>query len=125
MKKCKKGPEGAKCVIDNGLAAVSSLTKDGEPKFKLQSLTPIHVDKIDLQATPQLKVVLDDVDFTGFEGLSLTDGKIDDNELTFKAHLNRMELVGKYDINGRILILPIQGKGTCNITMGINFINII
>lgn len=29
-----------------------------------------------------------------------------------------LNLIGQYDINGRILILPIQGKGPCNFTFG-------
>lgn len=90
----------------------------GEPKFKLQGLTPIHVSRIDLQATPQLKVGLSEVDFFGFEHLKPTGGNIDADTLHIKSFLPHVEIIGKYDINGKILILPIQGQGNCNITLG-------
>jgi hypothetical protein len=32
-----------------------------------------------------------------------------------------LELLGKYNINGRILLLPISGDGDANVTLGKNF----
>ncbi|XP_065156975.1 protein takeout-like [Atheta coriaria] len=118
LKKCKKGTDNGDCVAVNEQAVVDALLKNsGEPKFKLQGLTPIHVSRIDLQATPQLKVGLSEVDFFGFEHLKPTGGNIDADTLHIKSFLPHVEIIGKYDINGKILILPIQGQGNCNITL--------
>ncbi|XP_065169909.1 protein takeout-like [Atheta coriaria] len=118
LTKCQKGPDSSDCVKTNTQAVIDALIKNvGEPKFKLQGLTPIHVDKIDLQATSQLKVILSNVDFFGFNELQPAGGGVTEETLQVKAHLPRVELVGDYDINGKILILPIQGQGTFNITM--------
>lgn len=43
---------------------------------------------------------------------------IDNKHFKFVVHIPRANLIGEYDINGRILILPIQGKGPANITFG-------
>lgn len=44
------------------------------------------------------------------------DGKIEKQyEIRFKAPI--IQLVGPYSINGRVLILPIQGVGESNLTI--------
>jgi hypothetical protein len=32
--------------------------------------------------------------------------------------LKRLEIIGKYEVNGRVLLLPITGNGDVNITLG-------
>lgn len=43
---------------------------------------------------------------------------VNNKHFKFVVHIPRANLIGEYDINGRILILPIQGKGPANITFG-------
>lgn len=40
------------------------------------------------------------------------------NKLDLVINMKKLILYGPYVIDGQILILPIQGKGNCNITMG-------
>lgn len=42
-------------------------------------------------------------------------------EFDFKVHFPRVELIGDYTVNGKILLLPITGSGKCNITGGETF----
>lgn len=39
-------------------------------------------------------------------------------EIDFSAHFPKLELLGDYTVNGKILLLPITGSGECNITGG-------
>lgn len=39
-------------------------------------------------------------------------------EIDLNIHFPRLELIGDYTVNGKILLLPITGEGNCNITGG-------
>jgi hypothetical protein len=36
----------------------------------------------------------------------------------YEMSLNHVEIIGRYNVNGRILVLPITGNGDINITLG-------
>lgn len=117
LNKCKKGKDGVQCVIENTMAAVNKIKIDGEPKFKLQNLIPVRIQAIDLQATPQLKIAIKDGEIYGFDTFTIKDGYIDDEKISIQAHIDtKLDLIGKYEMDGRILILPIKGAGDCNLT---------
>lgn len=53
------------------------------------------------------------VRFIGFSGFTANPTKMEMNMLVPVA-----SLIGGYKINGKVLILPIQGEGASNMTMG-------
>lgn len=40
------------------------------------------------------------------------------SKFEIEASVPRISLVGKYKINGKVLVLPIQGRGKSNLTIG-------
>lgn len=50
--------------------------------------------------------------FSGFE----KDPRTSKYEL--EAKIKRVVMAGKYKVNGKVLVLPIQGKGRSNLTLG-------
>lgn len=42
----------------------------------------------------------------------------ENDKIDFKLKVPRISMISKYKISGRVLILPIQGEGRSNMTMG-------
>ncbi|XP_065172762.1 protein takeout-like, partial [Atheta coriaria] len=116
IKVCSKKNGLSACLMQNFKDVLTYLTDHDEPAFKVQNFRAIHVPKIDLQATADLKVSLKDVVFTGLEKSAIKEMSIDDTEIRMLLHSDEMIYNGKYQMNGKILILPIEGEGTMRIT---------
>uniref|UniRef100_A0A182J094 Uncharacterized protein n=1 Tax=Anopheles atroparvus TaxID=41427 RepID=A0A182J094_ANOAO len=97
--------------------------KDGLPALGLASLDPLRIDAMDIvQGDGPVTVVLNfkNVDIYGFKDVIVKKAKgFTDapNVMEMNLVLPVTSLVGKYKINGKVLILPIQGEGASNMTM--------
>lgn len=97
--------------------------KDGVPALGLASLDPLRIDAMDIvQGDGPVAIELNfkDVDISGFKDVIVKKAK----GFTESPHVMEMNLllpvtslIGKYKINGKVLILPIQGEGHSNMTM--------
>lgn len=118
FKKCNSKSGLNECVKENIISNVKSIAEKGDKSIKLNTLLPMKVKHIDLQATPSLKIILEDVEFSGFETTKLKDVdlNLDKNTLKMDMNFDYFTMIGKYDINGRILVLPIVGHGRINLT---------
>lgn len=106
------------CCIKSGNEALPSLLK-GDKQFQIPNLLPLTFEKLDLNAGPNLKIALSDVELFGLDTVTLKDMKVD-----FEKHTAYLDLfakfvsvIGTYQVDGKILILPIQGSGPINITI--------
>ncbi|XP_058169536.1 protein takeout-like [Anopheles ziemanni] len=96
---------------------------DGVPALGLASLDPLRIDAMDIvQGDGPVAIELNfkDVDISGFKDVIVKKAK----GFTESPHVMEMNLllpvtslIGKYKINGKVLILPIQGEGHSNMTM--------
>lgn len=43
---------------------------------------------------------------------------LDKQHATVTIHIPHLNILGNYDVSGRILVLPISGQGAANITHG-------
>jgi len=87
--------------------------------LKIPNLTPFNVEKLDVQASESLTIKFEDIVFYGIEKAVLKDIDLDTDkkEWTFMGNFPKVELIGKYDMKGKILILPIAGNGATNLTI--------
>ncbi|XP_049286339.1 uncharacterized protein LOC125765363 [Anopheles funestus] len=118
--RCKQ--EDGNCLLEAITATFRNFHK-GVPEIGLVPLDPLRIDKMDIvQGDGPINIVLNfkKVDLTGFQhaqikkanGFTSNPTKMDLNLVVPVA-----SLVGGYRINGKVLILPIQGEGSSNMTM--------
>ncbi|ETN58943.1 takeout [Anopheles darlingi] len=114
--------DDGQCLLDAITATFRSFYK-GVPEIGLVPLDPLRIDKMDIiQGDGPINIELNfrKVDLLGFREAKIKKAN------GFTANPNKMELnlivpvaslVGGYKINGKVLILPIQGEGASNMTM--------
>ncbi|XP_035782487.1 protein takeout-like [Anopheles albimanus] len=119
-KRCNPGDE--QCLI----AAVTETFqkyRHGLPELGLASLDPLRIEEMDIvQGEGPVNIVLNfkNVDITGFSDVIVKKAKgitANPNVMEMNLVIPMASLVGSYKIKGKVLILPIQGEGTSNMTM--------
>ncbi|XP_044739193.1 protein takeout-like [Chrysoperla carnea] len=108
------------CAYNNAKAAIPRIAQ-GDPKYNLPSLSPLHIHQITLGGSRSLNLSLSHVDIIGIPDVDLQTLGITFNDsiyrLTASANVPKLNVKGDYKINGRILILPITGNGPANINL--------
>ncbi|CAG9792064.1 unnamed protein product [Diatraea saccharalis] len=95
----------ATCVREQIIASLPKFTK-GIPELKVPAIDPINLDDIKIDGNG-LTLTFTEAIMEGLSDSVLTDLK-ERFVLKFKSNFT---LKAKYEVDGRILILPIQGKG--------------
>ncbi|CAH0397522.1 unnamed protein product [Chilo suppressalis] len=102
----------SQCVKEQIIVCLPKFTK-GIPELKVPSLDPIKLDDIKIGGNG-LDLTFFEASMEGISDSKVTDFKINLGEvdeefsLSFKSNFT---LKAKYEVDGRILILPIKGKG--------------
>ncbi|XP_043289153.1 uncharacterized protein [Venturia canescens] len=123
FKKCSyKSPNFKDCLSSAVADAIVSMA-GGLKSFKILPLDPLAVDSVSIGDNGGVVSIQQDyqnVKVHGLaQGLRLKYEYISDDLLTTRsvAWNDRVDFVGDYALNGKVLILPITGKGRANITM--------
>ncbi|XP_067014206.2 circadian clock-controlled protein daywake [Anabrus simplex] len=115
IKKCKLNDE--KCYVESAQAALPHFV-NGDKKVKLQPLNPFVIEKIEVEQGG-LKIKLTDVKLYFTDDLKILSVRADFKnhkfEYTFSSPV--CKLLSDYEIDGKILVVPISGKGKANITV--------
>ncbi|KAL4714413.1 hypothetical protein ACJJTC_017708 [Scirpophaga incertulas] len=113
MKMCDiEDKELTACVREQIVASLPHFTK-GVPELNVPSTDPVKLDDIKINGNG-LNLTFTEAAMHGLSNSELTDLKVELGtqdeafSLTLKANFS---LIAKYDIDGRILILPIKGNG--------------
>ncbi|CAH0553016.1 unnamed protein product [Brassicogethes aeneus] len=106
------------CALKSGIEALPHLL-EGDKKYGIQTLNPYYVDLIEVNQG-DLKVNLKKPVTTGLEKVTLKAVKIDTEtkKMSINTLFHNIVVTGNYEISGKILILPIEGQGKLNITVG-------
>ncbi|XP_066156126.1 protein takeout-like [Euwallacea fornicatus] len=118
IKVCSKSdPNIKECFIQHGNEALPVLLK-GDRSINLQSLTPMKFDVIQA-SVGDLDLTLRDVNIYGLETAKLIDMDVDwEHQRWFlECNVERVTILGSYEVDGQILVLPIKGNGPFNITI--------
>ncbi|XP_025268450.1 protein takeout isoform X2 [Camponotus floridanus] len=123
FKLCKRSdPKVLECIANAARDAVISLA-EGLKDFKILPIEPLTINSVKIgetQGSVSLKQEYQNVKLHGLtKGLQIYNYQIDWDNLIFKslAFNPQVDFVADYKIEGKILLLPIQGEGRCNITM--------
>ncbi|XP_060525024.1 protein takeout-like isoform X2 [Cylas formicarius] len=118
LKPCSKSAKDFKaCCVAHGNEALPTLLK-GDPKFNIPNLTPLQIPRIDVATADSLKIVFLDVSLLGLDSAKLTDMSVDfdAHKIELDIFVGRVSIIGNYEVGGKILILPLEGKGPANVT---------
>ncbi|KAL0275799.1 UNVERIFIED_CONTAM: hypothetical protein PYX00_003543 [Menopon gallinae] len=114
-------PDFTKCLGAAVEEAVHTL-KDGYPPLGLYPIDPLDITALNIdQGSGPVSIDLKfkDLKIYGFKDAKISDVKADVPNFRFSAKVTvpEVSLKGKYNINGKVLILPITGNGDCVLTM--------
>ncbi|XP_067014166.2 circadian clock-controlled protein daywake [Anabrus simplex] len=115
IKKCKRGDD--KCYVESAQAALGHFI-NGEKNFKLQSLNPFLVQSLEIHQGG-LNIKMNNVKIYFAENLKFKNIRIDFDKMTFgyTFYSPLCQMLADYQVDGKILILPISGSGKSNISV--------
>ncbi|XP_046400684.1 uncharacterized protein LOC124166978 [Ischnura elegans] len=120
LKPCPKNdPNLDECAAASGNFAIPKL-KNGVPSYGIPPMDSYFVEKIDLEGKDiGVRFVLSDVNLHGLSNTKATLIRIKHEPLNFNwnIYLPVMQMIGNYESSGKILSLPITGKGDFNLTI--------
>lgn len=120
---------GDNICLKNAINDIVSQGKNGLKELNLIQLDPLHVDFINIiqgeneNSPVNLVLKLLDIDIYGLDKIHATkvEGFEEDpskSKIEFHGTIPILTISGNYKMKGQILVLPIQGNGKCNITIG-------
>ncbi|CAH1127606.1 unnamed protein product [Ceutorhynchus assimilis] len=114
----KSAADFQKCCTEHGNKALPTLLP-GVKELNIPKLNPYYLDKVVADAGPNLKITLTNIELQGVDTLKVTDMDVDFDKKTvyIALHAERVMVIGTYDIDGKILVLPIRGNGPINVTI--------
>ncbi|XP_046988515.1 protein takeout-like [Schistocerca americana] len=106
------------CALRSARAALPGIIK-GDRKFGVQPLDPLRLTEVLLEQGRGLSLALRDVDVIGLHATDINSVRLDLPKDTVIVNLTvpHIEILGKYVVKGKIMVLPITGKGNANITL--------
>ncbi|KAG5861533.1 hypothetical protein JTB14_030292 [Gonioctena quinquepunctata] len=118
LKACQKSlPNFDECALEQANLAIPNIVK-GDPKYGIPNLLPLELDQINVLTGGNLKINLQEVKLYGLDRVKVTKFKINPAaqqvNMDFSADL--LNIQAKYEMNGKILVLPLEGNGDANIT---------
>ncbi|KAL0881075.1 hypothetical protein ABMA27_002203 [Loxostege sticticalis] len=118
VKTClKSDPEFDECSRD----AVQQLfvaLGPGLPEIDMPPLDPLKIPKIRIlqgEGPVNVNAALDDVTVTGFGKTEVLISQVDGKTYNFytKVRVPKIRIEGTYDLKGKILLIPLVGRGNC------------
>ncbi|XP_018562542.1 uncharacterized protein LOC108904454 isoform X2 [Anoplophora glabripennis] len=91
----------------------------GVAEIGLEKLDPLYVPMISILqgggGPVTVNASLSNVTVLGFGNTKIVHNSVDPKTFDFytKLHLPRLRIDGNYDLFGRILVIPLKGRGTC------------
>lgn len=127
IKPCARNdPKLNECALSHGIPVIPQF-KDGLPKYHIPVLEPLSILEIKVNQDNKgvgFNLVAKDVLVNGLSNSQMKDIRIelDPPHFWVDFHTPKVEMLGKYNIDGKVLILPIKGDGDANVTLvDVNF----
>ncbi|KAK7601696.1 hypothetical protein V9T40_009137 [Parthenolecanium corni] len=120
VKTCsRKEPDLAKCLLESMVPSVKPHLPVGIPKMKIPALEPLVIPNLEINRKNEaldLKLKLRDIKAYGGTNFVVKNLKVSYDKVSAEGTiiLPLIHTTCEYDINGRILVLPLRGKGIFN-----------
>ncbi|XP_045479616.1 protein takeout-like [Harmonia axyridis] len=111
--KCPINKDFDACVIENGNKAIPLVAK-GDPEYGIPNMVPLKISFMNLIDTPNLHINLRNIEVHGLKKVKVIDYKSDFEKSLFflSMKVDNITVVGNYEADGKISIMPLKGKGT-------------
>ncbi|XP_068086392.1 protein takeout [Anabrus simplex] len=125
IKACSRNdPKLNECAVKHGREALPYVVQ-GNPQVKIPPLDPLFIPEVRVDQTGSgggaVGAVLTsrDITVTGLKDTIFERANLDlkNRRVDSWYTIPRLEIISKYEIKGRILVLPIEGKGDANFTL--------
>ncbi|XP_011879794.1 PREDICTED: protein takeout-like [Vollenhovia emeryi] len=105
-------PHYETCVSES-IEYLKPYLKTGVPEYNIPSLEPLILQKLTFTPTSSIRVDASNIEVTGASNFEIKKVKLDFNSMVFLVDiaLPNIQVEGKYEIDGKILLLPIRGSG--------------
>ncbi|XP_044726747.1 protein takeout-like [Chrysoperla carnea] len=110
-------PNLNQCAETEANKVIPKLMK-GYPSLNIPVLSPLKIDQIKVENTGQLNIVINDAVVRGLEDAKASKFNIDlkSHNINLRLNIPNLNIQGEYEMEGQVLVLPLNGKGACNIT---------
>ncbi|CAK1555199.1 unnamed protein product [Leptosia nina] len=114
VQKCKAGD--GKCAKESA-QAVLKFFAEGFAEYGMEALDPVVIKKTDA-SSQSLKLIITDYTVTGLKECTIKKAKFDKpNSKILVKLLCSPKLEGDYEMDGKLLILPLEGKGPIHVQL--------
>lgn len=105
---------------------IISKGKTGYAEIGLPVLDPLRIEKLNIEqggeSPVNLKIYLKNVDMSGLSDVKFNkiegfSANYDKEKTEFRFRYPVLNIYGPYKMEGRVLVLPVQGNGIMNLTM--------
>lgn len=123
MKPCaRRDPGFEACALESAQETIKHIV-NGDRKYKIPVIDPLEIIEIVVSKQGQQQAGIDlkfnNAKIRGLKNAIITAVRINYDKKTIGLDLDLpwINLLGEYEISGRILLLPITGKGPINVTL--------
>ncbi|XP_046990160.1 protein takeout-like isoform X1 [Schistocerca americana] len=113
LKACsEKDPNVNECALKNGRAAIPYLVK-GDPSIRLLPMDPQQITEMVVD-DKGLKFIMRDIVVLGQANVQLQDVRVllKEKRLEIDLFFPMLDMSFKYNVSGKVLVLPLDGSGT-------------
>ncbi|KAL6428585.1 hypothetical protein ACFW04_007899 [Cataglyphis niger] len=109
-----RDPQYETCIV-NSINILKPYLKEGVPEYNIPSMDPLKLKKLSISPS-SLRIQMTDTVAYGASNFDVVKLKLNIDKLFFVVDvvLPNLFIQGKYDIDGKILLLPIHGSGPMN-----------
>ncbi|XP_012219403.1 protein takeout-like [Linepithema humile] len=116
LKICHRSDPNLNECVKRSIDSLRPYLKTGIPALQIPPCEPLRVPRIEISqmAGPiSIKSTYTDIEVQGGTSFILKSVKVDvdKNRVRLKLHLPRLEMIAHYNMEGKILLLPITGNG--------------
>ncbi|XP_023713855.1 protein takeout [Cryptotermes secundus] len=122
IKPCARSdPDFNICALQHAKETFPVFVK-GDRKYKIPRMDPLEIAEMEISEGPSnggLSLSMRNVKMYGLKHavLQKTEFDFDRNHVMYDTNIPVLTILGEYEVSGRILLLPISGKGDINITL--------
>ncbi|KAG5327741.1 TAKT protein, partial [Pseudoatta argentina] len=116
LKICHRNDPNLNECIKQSINSLRPYLKTGIPALQIPPCEPLHVPQIKINKSVgpvSIKSIYTDIEVQGGTSFILKSVKIDidNNRIRLKLYLPRLEMNARYNMEGKILLMPINGTG--------------
>ncbi|XP_044733142.1 protein takeout-like [Chrysoperla carnea] len=110
-------PNLNECAYKEANKAIPDLLK-GYPALNIPVLSPLQIQQIKV-SNGGFNIVIDDAVVRGLDETKASNFNIDlkTHHVKLRVTIPNLNIQGEYEMSGQLLVLPLKGKGPCNITV--------